>query len=292
MNQNMITKTMPDATITLTRYAEPNWLFLETLVSIREQVNSVLQVLVLDQQDDTNIKDFCFQYSTPIVQFIYIVIPAKSLSYARNEAIHLCTTELLFYIDTDAVAEPNWAIELITAMNANNAAIAGGKIIPKWHKSPGFLQRSDLILEQYSMLDLGDEVVYVKKVIGASFAINLKLLASLAHFDEELGRQNGKLLGGEETQMCADAIQQNLMVIYVGAAVVHHQVMPERVAFSWIAKRMYYGGYSRALRGGKPEPNNAANKFTQWDYMALTLLLPFYITGFVSAKLANRNRHG
>jgi glycosyltransferase involved in cell wall biosynthesis len=292
MNQNMITKTMPDATITLTRYAEPNWLFLETLVSIREQVNSVLQVLVLDQQDDKDIKDFCFQYSTQIVQFIYIVIPAKSLSYARNEAIRLCTTELLFYIDTDAVAEPNWANELITAMNANNAAIAGGKIIPKWHKSPGFLQRSGLVLEQYSMLDLGDEVVYVKKVIGASFAINLKLLASLAHFDEELGRQNGKLLGGEETQMCADAIQKNLTVIYVGTAVVHHQVMPERVAFSWIAKRMYYGGYSRALRGGKPDPNNAANKFTQWDYMALTLLLPFYIAGYVSAKLANRNRHG
>jgi glycosyltransferase involved in cell wall biosynthesis len=288
MNQNMITRTMPDATITLTRYAEPNWLFLETLVSIREQVNSVLQVLVLDQQDDKNIKDFCFKYSTQIVQFIYIVIPAKSLSYARNEAIRLCTTELLFYIDTDAVAEPNWAIELITAMNANNAAIAGGKIIPKWHKSPGFLQRSGLILEQYSMLDLGDEVVRVKKVIGASFAINLKLLSSLAHFDEELGRQNGKLLGGEETQMCADAIQKGLSVIYVGTAAVHHQVMPERVSFRWIAKRMYYGGYSRALRGGKPEPNNEASKFTHWDYLALMFLLPFYIAGFARVKLVNR----
>jgi GT2 family glycosyltransferase len=292
MNENEMVMDSPEATITLTRYAEPNWLFLETLISIKAQLNRGLQVLVLDQQESPEIREFCHQNTTNSIHFKYLVIPAKSLSYARNEAIRLCKTDLLFYIDTDAVAEPNWACELIAAMNKQGAAIAGGKIVPKWHKTPGFLQRSRLILEQYSMLNLGDEVIAVKKVIGASFAINIKLLESLAHFDEELGRQNGKLLGGEETQMCADAIQKNLIVIYVGAAVVHHQVMPERVAFTWIAKRMYYGGYSRALRGGKPDPNNAANKFTQWDYMALTLLLPFYIAGYVSAKLANRNRHG
>jgi len=199
----------------------------------------------------------------------------------------MCQTVLLLYIDTDAVADPNWAYELFVAMRQNKAAIAGGKIIPKWHKKPGLLQRSQVVLDQYSMLDLGDDTINVKKVIGANFAINKAKLAKLAYFDEGLGRQNGKLLGGEETKLCTDAREKGLSVIYVGKAAVYHQVMPERVNFKWISKRMYYGGYSRALRGGKPEPSNGGG-LAGWDYVALIFLLPFYASGFIRAKMDNK----
>tara|TARA_B100000700_G_scaffold149695_1_gene166417 strand:- start:2460 stop:3308 length:849 start_codon:yes stop_codon:yes gene_type:complete len=278
----------PEVTITLTRYAEPNWLFLETLASLSQQANISARVLVLDQQDNEEVRAFCVNNSSSAIVLDYHVIPAKSLSFARNEAIRMCQTALLFYIDTDAVADPNWARELFVAMTQNKAAIAGGKIIPKWHKKPGLLQRSRFVLDQYSMLNLGDETINVKKVIGANFAINKEVLGELAHFDEELGRQNGKLLGGEETQLCADAREKGLTVIYVGKAAVYHQVMPERVTFKWIAKRIYYGGYSRALRGGKPEPSNGGGGLAGWDYFALIFLLPFYVFGFFRAKMDSK----
>tara|TARA_B100000700_G_scaffold221892_1_gene244373 strand:- start:103 stop:948 length:846 start_codon:yes stop_codon:yes gene_type:complete len=274
----------PEVTITLTRYAEPNWLFLETLTSLSQQANISAHVLVLDQQDNEEVRSFCVNNSSSVIVLDYHVIPAKSLSFARNEAIRMCQTVLLLYIDTDAVADPNWAYELFVAMRQNKAAIAGGKIIPKWHKKPGLLQRSQVVLDQYSMLDLGDDTINVKKVIGANFAINKAKLAKLAYFDEGLGRQNGKLLGGEETKLCTDAREKGLSVIYVGKAAVYHQVMPERVNFKWISKRMYYGGYSRALRGGKPEPSNGGG-LAGWDYVALIFLLPFYAFGFIRAKM-------
>jgi len=273
-----------EVTITLTRYAEPNWLFLETLASLSQQVNISAHVLVLDQQNNEEAKAFCVNHSSSTILLDYHVIAAKSLSFARNEAIRMCQTALLLYIDTDAVADPNWAYELFVAMRQNKAAIAGGKIIPKWHKKPGLLQRSQVVLDQYSMLDLGDDTINVKKVIGANFAINKAKLAKLAYFDEGLGRQNGKLLGGEETKLCTDAREKGLSVIYVGKAAVYHQVMPERVNFKWISKRMYYGGYSRALRGGKPEPSNGGG-LAGWDYVALIFLLPFYAFGFIRAKM-------
>ncbi|MDP6879883.1 MAG: glycosyltransferase family 2 protein [Alteromonas macleodii] len=279
---------VPELTITLTRYAEPNWLFMETLLSLSKQVKISAHVLVLDQQNNEEIRAFCTKHSSKSIELHYHVIAAKSLSFARNEAIRMCQTALLLYIDTDAIAAPNWAHELRTAMLENKAAVAGGKIIPKWHKEPGLLQRSRLVLEQYSMLDLGESTINVGKVIGANFAINKVALAELAHFDEELGRKNGKLLGGEETGLCADAKDKGLNVIYVGKAIVHHQVMPERVTFKWISKRMYYGGYSRALRGGKPEPNSGAGGLSFWDYLALILLLPSYILGFIRAKMDSK----
>ena len=277
----------PEVTITLTRYAEPNWLFLETLTSLSQQANISAHVLVLDQQDNEEVRSFCVNNSSSVIVLDYHVIPAKSLSFARNEAIRMCQTVLLLYIDTDAVADPNWAYELFVAMRQNKAAIAGWKIIPKWHKKPGLLQRSQVVLDQYSMLDLGDDTINVKKVIGANFAINKAKLAKLAYFDEGLGRQNGKLLGGEETKLCTDAREKGLSVIYVGKAAVYHQVMPERVNFKWISKRMYYGGYSRALRGGKPEPSNGGG-LAGWDYVALIFLLPFYASGFIRAKMDNK----
>jgi len=277
----------PEVTITLTRYAEPNWLFLETLTSLSQQANISAHVLVLDQQDNEEVRSFCVNNSSSVIVLDYHVIPAKSLSFARNEAIRMCQTVLLLYIDTDAVADPNWAYELFVTMRQNKAAIAGGKIIPKWHKKPGLLQRSQVVLDQYSMLDLGDDTINVKKVIGANFAINKAKLAKLAYFDEGLGRQNGKLLGGEETKLCTDAREKGLSVIYVGKAAVYHQVMPERVNFKWISKRMYYGGYSRALRGGKPEPSNGGG-LAGWDYVALIFLLPFYASGFIRAKMDNK----
>ncbi|WP_338518273.1 glycosyltransferase family 2 protein [Alteromonas gracilis] len=276
----------PDVSITLTRYAEPNWLFLETLESLSQQKNIRAHVFVLDQQNNEEIRTFCQQHSSDSIYLDYQVIPAKSLSYARNEAICQCQTDLLFYIDTDAVAEPNWAQQLYVEMSKTQAAIAGGKIVPKWHKPPGLLQKSRFVLDQYSMLNLGETTFKVKKVIGANFAINKALLGDLAHFDEELGRQNGKLLGGEETQLCSDANDKGLDVIYVGSAAVQHQVMPERVSFKWISKRIYYGGYSRALRGGKPEPSNGGGKFDGWDYFALLLLMPFYVWGYLQAKMS------
>ncbi|GAA0856969.1 glycosyltransferase [Aliiglaciecola litoralis] len=271
-------------TTTLTRYGEPDWLFLETLETLAAQDNIKMKVLVLDQKESIEVSKFCLENSSPDIELDYHVIPAKSLSFARNEAIRLCTTDILLYIDTDALAHKDWAAGMTNAMLTEKAAIAGGQIVPKWHRKTNFLHKSKVVLDQYSMLELGEETKIVAKVVGASFGLNIRLLGDLAQFDENLGRKDGKLLGGEETELCALATEAGLKIIYVGNAVVQHQVLPERLTFSWIAKRMYYGGYSRALRGGKPAPNNAVDGFSIYDYLALALLLPFYVIGYVKAK--------
>mgnify|MGYP000317676200 CR=1 FL=1 len=269
--------------ITLTRYAEPNWLLAETLESLAKQLNIVATVLMLDQQENAEIAALCQTLTNQNITFDYQSIPAKSLSYARNAAIKLCQTDTLLYIDTDAIASPNWAEQLGQALTQSGVGIAGGKIIPKWHKKPGIIQKSQVVLDQYSMLDLGDDNLEVKKVVGASFGLNKKHLGEAAEFDENLGRRDGKLYSGEESKLCADALNQGLKIIYVGQAVVEHQVLPERVKFSWIATRMYYQGIASAKRGGAPSPSNKG-KYTFWDLTALSLLAPFYLAGFLKGR--------
>jgi glycosyltransferase involved in cell wall biosynthesis len=270
-------------TVTLTRYAEPNWLLAETLESLAKQQNIVATVLMLDQQDNSETAELCNQLTNESITFDYHTISAKSLSFARNEAIRLCQTDVLLYIDTDAIAAPYWAEQLGGVLIQSGVGVAGGKIIPKWHKSPSFIQKSQVVLDQYSMLDLGGNNIEVKKVVGASFGLNKKHLGDVAIFDENLGRRDGKLYSGEESKLCSDALKAGFKIMYVGSSVVQHQVLPERVKFSWIATRMFYQGIASSKRGGAPAPSNKG-KYTFWDLLALALLAPFYIFGFLKAK--------
>lgn len=274
--------------ITLTRYAEPNWLLFQTLDSLAEQKDVNATVLFLDQKECQETAEYCTKLSNEIIQFNYLNIPAKSLSFARNEAIRLCNTDLLLYIDTDAIADPLWAKHLSGILRQDGVGIGGGKIIPKWHKKPSFIQKSQTVLDQYSMLDLGDSEVDVHRIVGANFGLNVKRLGDIAIFDENLGRRDGKLYSGEETKLCADAIGKGLTIRYIGAAMVEHQVLPERIEFSWIATRMYYQGLSSAKRGGPPAPSNKG-KYTIWDYLALSMLAPFYLYGFYKGKQVAKN---
>lgn len=272
-------------TITVTRYSESDGLLIQTLESLSGQQEVKARILMLDQQYSSKVKGFCKTASSGDICFEYHSIPAKSLSFARNQAISMCKTDILLFIDSDATAMPDWAHRLSEGLLVSGAAIAGGKIVPIWHKQPGFLQRSHIVRDQYSMLDMGEDSQPVHKIIGANFAINKRLLGYLAHFNENLGRQNNMLLGGEESEMCCLAANAGLKISYIGSAVVHHQVFPERLSFSWLSRRMFFGGYSRAIRGGTPEPNAMRKKFFFWDYVALPFLIPSYLAGYTTGRL-------
>jgi GT2 family glycosyltransferase len=278
----------PDISITLTRYTEPNWLLFQTLDSLAKQQAVKAIVFMLDQRDDEETRNYCASLSSENIRFQYEVIEVRGLSHARNLAIERCKTGILLYIDTDAVAEESWACELSAALQEDRVAVAGGKIVPKWHGKPSFIQKSRTVLDQYSMFDLGDSDRFVHRIVGANFGINLDRLENCAHFDESLGRREGKLFGGEDTKLCADAARAGFAIKYSAGAVVEHQVLPERIRFAWIAKRMYYQGMASAIRGGLPSPSNKG-KYTFRDILALSLLAPFYITGYAKGKLTQKS---
>ena len=270
-------------TITFTRYAEPNWLIIETLKSLSKQTDIKSTILFLDQKDDHEIQLVLEKLNTENLNFIRELIPAKSLSYARNLAIQKSENDLILFIDSDAIAKPDWARNMTDALLEENVGIVGGRILLKWHKEPLMLAKARVVREQYSELDLGVETKEVQKVIGASFAINKKLLGADAYFDENLGRREGILLGGEETDLCNRAHLAGLRVLYQGLAVVDHQVLPERITYSWIFKRIFYAGYGRSKSGGTPSPSH---QMGAWDYLILPIILPVYLAGYIKQKIS------
>jgi hypothetical protein len=137
--------------------------------------------------------------------------------------------------------------------------------------------------DQYSLIDLGDAEKETGRIIGGSMGINIKQIGHQAYFDENLGRKNGTLVGGVDSEFCERAIRNGFKVYYTGQTVVQHQILESRMNLIWIIRKFYYSGISRAMRGGRISAMN--KKRGTADYIVLGFFAPFYSIGFLMGLL-------
>lgn len=277
---------MISVTIALTRYNECEELLQQCLESIAAQKDVRARVLVLDQKEHSETMNLCKSLSSENIIFEYHVIPASGCAHARNIAIHFCQTDFLLWTDPDMLLDPNWAKTLGSSLRERNLAVVGGRILPHWSKSPSWYMETNVMADHYSLIDWGPEDRETDRIIGGSMGINVGLLRRKVFFDERLGRKDGTLLGGVDAEFCQRAIRKGFTVFYVGRTTARHQIPESRMTISWIARKFYYGGISRGMRGGWPKAMNKKRELT--DYIVLGMFAPFYLFGLLKGKKKSR----
>ncbi|MDI6742847.1 MAG: glycosyltransferase [Smithella sp.] len=277
----------PSITIALTRYQEPDDLLHSALRGIANQEKVRAAVHFLDQSHNRVTENFCRQISSSNITFLYKVIPARGCAYARNAAIKLCETDILLWTDPDIFLPPDWAHHFFCILGDHSCDVIGGKIIPQWQKTPRWYMKTGIMMDQYSVLDLGDDMVETSRIIGGSMGLNIKKLGKQAFFDENLGRQKGTLLGGVDSEFCERVIQQGFSVCYIGTVIAGHYIPASKMRPEWIARKFFYSGLSRSLRGGKPSVINKQSK-TFSDYFVLAALAVFYSAGFIAGIMRQK----
>jgi GT2 family glycosyltransferase len=275
----------PPVTITLTRYREPDWLVNETLDSLARQQGVTGEVIFLDQQFSPEFAKQVEARSTRALKFSCLPCEEKGLSFARNQGLARAVCDIVLFLDSDAVADPRWARALADALASPGVAIAGGRILPVWRGAPPLLAKSNVVLDQYSLLDWGEDTFPAPRIVGAGFALRKSAAPGEMHFDESLGRRDGKLFGGEESDLCARVWAAGGAVIYCGGAVIRHQILPDRLRWSWVMRRLYYAGLARAQAGGAPAPSR---KPGFWDWALLPFILPPYAAGYALGRRMRR----
>lgn len=271
----------PALTVTLTRYAEADDLVWETLESLSRQVGVDAEILFYDQDWREDFAARVEALSSAQLRFSCRPCPKAGLSHARNLAIAEARHDRIAYIDPDAIAAPDWALHLASAMQATGAAIAGARILPKWRGREPLISRARVVRDQYSLLDWGSETRPAPRVVGAAFALNRSIAREEMVFDTGLGRRDGKLYSGEESDLSARVSAAGGMIIYVGGALVHHQILPERQRLFWVQRRLYFAGLSRGTQKGAPAPSQRPGL---WDWIFLPLILPPYALGWLKAR--------
>lgn len=272
----------PRITIAFTRYAEPDWLVHETIDSLSRQQRVHADILFLDQQDDPEMRAYHEGQSTERLNFEYFVIPAIGSSYARNQGLKKSANDIVLFTDPDAIADPLWAHYMLKSFEREKVAVVGSRVIPKWHKRPLFIARSPMIRRIYALLDHGDGEVPSTDLWGVGFGMHRARLGPNAYWDERIGRSGGNLLSGEDIEICLRARKMGLETVYSGAAVVQHQVLPERISYRWVMRRYYYAGIERALTHGSMEPSTQGRVFM--DYVAYVLILPAMLLGYLRGR--------
>ena len=272
-------------TITLTRLSEPDALLEKVLARLASQSGVAGEILLIDQKPGSSIR--AESHSNANWTGRTVLKPLPGLSAARNLSLAEASHDLVLFCDADALAHQGWAAALSGALSRPEVAVAGCRILPAWSGSPPLLARSRVVLDQYSLYDLGDEEREVARIVGAGFGVDRSACPEEMRFDEGLGRRGGRLFGGEESDLCHRVKRAGGRVVYVGKAVVDHVIQPERMRLGWILKRLFYAGFGRGGVGGAPNPSQKPG----WaDWLFLPVILPPYALGWLASKWRGQSK--
>ncbi|MBD2165436.1 glycosyltransferase family 2 protein [Calothrix membranacea FACHB-236] len=238
------------------------------------------EVVVVDNNSSDRTKEVVAQRaSNPRLKYVFE--PTTGLSVARNTGAKLASGEILAYLDDDAVASDRWLSVFYDAYKNNSQlAIAGGKVTLLWPQNvqqPRWL--SPGLAANLGAYDLGDSIIYIDKPSftprGLNYCIRRSFLEEIGGFDPHLGRVGKNLLSNEELQMTEFALQKGWQVAYLPAALVAHNVAPERLKRSWFLNRGWWQGISECYReqlagkAGISQLQRGGERFIRGLYKAL-----------------------
>jgi glycosyltransferase involved in cell wall biosynthesis len=150
----------------------------------------------------------------------YLVEPALGLSRARNRGLSASKSEIVAYLDDDALPQEDWLEHLTEPFCNPTVAVVTGAAIspdseiqPKQSLTPTRLDKTDKRwFEIAAFGGLG---------IGTNMALRRSACKAQDFFDERLGR-GAPFHGMEEHLAFAQLLSQNHCAVHVPAAVVYH----------------------------------------------------------------------
>jgi cellulose synthase/poly-beta-1,6-N-acetylglucosamine synthase-like glycosyltransferase len=158
----------------------------------------------------------------------YVAEPVPGLSRARNTGARACSSEVIAFIDDDAVPDSTWLAHLAAQFDDPEVAVATGRTLP-------VAEPADTTLSDVT--DLGPSVIRLDRRHprwfemasfggignGNNMAFRRRVFDEWPGFDERLGR--GAFLSScEEHRAFAQLIERGYAVVYTPEARVRHPV--------------------------------------------------------------------
>lgn len=179
------------------------------------------------------------------------------LSGARNTALAQVTGEVVVFLDDDASAPPGW-LAALTAPYADDRVVAvGGAATPVWpdHRpgtlpaGPGDPPRGELDwVVGCTYAGQPTTLADVRNLMGCNMSFRREVFGRVGGFTEGIGRVGTVPLGCEETELCIRVRQDDpaARILFEPAALVRHRVSDDRLTWSYLRRRAYAEGVSKA----------------------------------------------
>jgi len=226
----------PELSIIICTYNREDFLPLTLQsLSLQSPDKHLYEVLVVDNNSTDRTASLCQEFIEhhPDINLRYFLEKNQGLAFARNRGIKESSGRIISFIDDDAEARSDYAMNLIrTFQEYSNYDAIGGKVIPLFpeKKEPAWL--SKYIWGVVAKVDKGDHPVPFKKKVpaGCNMAFRKVVFETIGLFDTKLAHRCDDLyIFGKLKAM-------HKVALYAPDVVVYHHIPPERIDASGIRK--------------------------------------------------------
>ncbi|CAH2601900.1 Glycosyltransferase [Rhodovastum atsumiense] len=187
----------------------------------------------------------------------YLLEPVPGLSNARNRGLEEARADLVAFIDDDAIAAPDWAVQMVRAFDSigSDIAVIGGRVRPRWvTPRPAWLP--DTLLGYLSIVDWGGRLRELGErewLAGCNLAFRRGPVMSVGGFNRQLGRtgEGLSLMSNEETAVIDRLRAAGHRAAYAPEAAVEHVIDPARLSQVWFRRRAAWQAVSDFVKDQK-----------------------------------------
>jgi glucosyl-dolichyl phosphate glucuronosyltransferase len=253
---------------------------------------SLYEVIIVDNNSKDNTASICsnlLEKYSATHHLKYVVETNQGLSFARNRGIAEASSNLICYIDDDAIAKPDFLKNITDFFAENITAVGvGGKIIPKYvHGEPKWM--SHYMEGLVSKVDNGEKMFQYdgkKFPIGCNMTYKKEVLMQIGMFDTDLGRKGDSGEASEEKDVFLKLFAKGYPIYYLPNVVVDHVIENTRLEYNYIKKISAGIGRSEHLRIAKKGTFAKWKKFAEliFKFGAAIVLATYHLLRLEPAK--------
>lgn len=216
------------------------------LQSVVEQVRRATEI-VLVSDNNPELVSLCRQ-EFPQVTAVLSTGP-RGASAARNAGVAATSSEIIAFLDDDAVASPHWLEKLIPHHLRAEVVGTGGYCAPGWDReegAPSWFPDEFAWAVGASYPGMPTTAAPVRNVWSCSMTVRRDVYVEVGGFIEEYAKI-GKRSRQEDTEFCIrSATRSGGQWVYEPEAAIEHRVPEERSTFSYFVRRCFNEGEGKA----------------------------------------------
>jgi len=163
-----------------------------------------------------------------------------------NFLIDEAASDYIFFIDDDAIAERDWAAELLDDMRRRDLDAACGMVLPRWSSPPprwlGPSLWVKLAVHDRRAIESEPTAERLDNYFSANVGFKRSAFARFGKFREDLGVVGGNPISGEDTELFARILARGGAMGFAPRAIVHHLIPAERMTRAYLRRKSFAFG--------------------------------------------------
>jgi glycosyltransferase involved in cell wall biosynthesis len=229
---------------------------LDSIVASKMPAEIDWRILVVDNNSTDQTREVVDQFAQRYCGRVrYLLEPKQGKSYALNTGIREADADVIAFVDDDVTVEPDWLMNLTSALDVQDWAGAGGRIYPQWASliPPEWLPHDTrYATAPLVAFDLGGERLQLSEPpFGTNMAFKRSVFQKYGGFRIDLGPQPRSTIRGEDTEFGSRLLAAGERLRYEPEAIVHHPVPAARATKKYFLAWWFNKGRSEILQDSK-----------------------------------------